>query len=126
MAMKFFVPFSLLIAGLVATGCASKSQNKMAFTPASATKSASTNAPPMIVTPANTLNGKVVSYNAIGRFVVLNFPVGQMPTMGQSLFLYRAGLKVAEVKITGPQRDDNIVADVVTGEAQVGDDARDQ
>jgi len=81
---------------------------------------------PAIVTPDNSLTAKVVSYNAAGRFVVLGFPVGQMPRLEQSLFLYRNGLKVAEVRITGPQRENNIVADLVTGEAQVGDDVRDQ
>ena len=35
--------------------------------------------------------------------------------MDQILFLYRDGLKVGEVKITGPQRDNDIVADLVTG-----------
>jgi hypothetical protein len=121
--MKLLLMFSLLIAGIIASGCASKSQNKTAVAPAQI----STNAPPvMIVTPANTLTGKVVSYNAIGRFVVLNFSVGQMPAVGQTLFLYRTGLKVAEIKITGPQRDENIVADLVSGEAQVGDEVREQ
>ena len=35
-------------------------------------------------------------------------------------------LKVGEVKITGPQRDDHIVGDLTTGEAQVGDEVRDK
>ncbi len=68
----------------------------------------------------------MVSYNDAGRFVVLNFPTGQMPKMDQHLFLYRAGLKVAEVNVTGPQSDDNTVADLVSGEAQTGDEVRDQ
>jgi hypothetical protein len=127
--MKSFVLFLLVIAGMIIAGCAHK-EPKMTFThaqPASAGSPAvSTNMPPMIVTPANSLAGKVVSYNAVGRFVVLNFPVGQMPAMDESLSLYRAGLKVADVKITGPQRDENIVADLVSGEAQVGDEVRDQ
>jgi hypothetical protein len=38
--------------------------------------------------------------------------------------LYRRGLKVAEVRIAGPQYDDNIVADVLEGEAELGDEAR--
>jgi len=38
--------------------------------------------------------------------------------------LYRGGLKVGEVKITGPQDDDNIVADLLTGDSEVGDQAR--
>jgi hypothetical protein len=49
-----------------------------------------------------------------------------MPKMDQILFLYRAGLKVGEVKITGPQSDNNIVADLTTGDTQAGDEVRDQ
>jgi hypothetical protein len=82
--------------------------------------------PPIIVTPDNSLAGKVLAYNSPGHFVVLGFPAGPMPKMDQTLFLYRAGLKVAEVKITGPQRDSNTVADVVNGNAQAGDEVRDQ
>ena len=76
--------------------------------------------------PDASLTGKVVSYNSIGRFVVLNFPARRMPNTDQHLFLYRVGLKVAEVRVTGPQNDDNIVADLVTGDAQAGDEVRDQ
>ena len=56
----------------------------------------------------------------------MNFPSGQMPKIDQSLFLYRNGLKSAELKVTGPQSENNIAADVVSGDAQVGDDVRDQ
>jgi sulfur relay (sulfurtransferase) complex TusBCD TusD component (DsrE family) len=49
-----------------------------------------------------------------------------MPKLEQTLFLYRDGMKVGEVKITGPQRENNIVADLVAGEAQVGSEVRDQ
>jgi len=52
--------------------------------------------------------------------------VNQLPKVEQTLFLYRGGLKVAEVRITGPQSEGNIVADLVAGEAQVGDTVRDQ
>jgi uncharacterized lipoprotein YajG len=79
-----------------------------------------------IVTLDSSLSAKVVSYNQAGRFVVLSFPSGQMPKLEQALFLYRNGLKTAELKVTGPQSDNNIVADVVSGDAQVGDDVRDQ
>ena len=64
--------------------------------------------------------------NTIGRFVVLNFPTGQMPRQDQTLFLYRDGLKTAEVRVTGPQQDSNIVADLVSGDAQVGDTVSDK
>jgi hypothetical protein len=81
---------------------------------------------PIIITLDNSLAGKVLAYNSPGHFVVLEFPAGPMPKTGQSLFLYRTGLKVAEVKITGPERDNNTVADVVNGDAQAGDEVRDQ
>jgi hypothetical protein len=81
---------------------------------------------PTIVTPDNSLAGEVVSYNSAGRFVVLSFPAGQMPKTGENLFLYRGGFKVGEIKITGPQNDNDTVADLVSGDAQVGDEVRDQ
>ena len=68
----------------------------------------------------------MIKVNAVGRFVVLGFPVGQMPKPDQIFFLYRGGLKTAEVRITGPQTENNIVADLTSGDAQVGDLVRDQ
>jgi hypothetical protein len=117
--MKIAAPFSLLIAGMFAAGCAAQNEP---FSPTFATNVT----PAMIVTPDNSIAGKVVLYNSGGRFMVLNFPAGQMPKMDQILFLYRAGLKTAEVKITGPQGYGNIVADLLTGDAQAGDEVRDK
>lgn len=79
-----------------------------------------------IVTPDNSLSAKVVKFNSVGRFVVLSFPVGQIPQTGQTFFLYQAGVKVGQVKITGPQRDNDIVADLTDGVAEEGDDVRNQ
>jgi hypothetical protein len=80
----------------------------------------------LIVTQENSLIGKVALVNPTARFVVLNFPVGRLPLMDQRLNLYRGGLKVGEVKVTGPQYDDNVVADLVAGESEVGDQVRDK
>ena len=80
--------------------------------------------PKFIVTPVTTPSGKVVRVNENARFAVLNFPVGTMPVLESRLNVYRRGLKVGEVKVTGPQQDDNTVADIVTGEVQVGDELR--
>jgi len=57
---------------------------------------------------------------------VLNFPEGRVPKLEQHLFLYRGGLKTAEVKVVGPQQETSIVADIISGEAQPGDTVRDQ
>ena len=70
--------------------------------------------------------GKIVTVNAAARFVVLNFPVGHLPQLEQQLNVYRLGLKVGEIKVTGPQRDDNIVGDVTAGDVAVGDEVRDR
>jgi hypothetical protein len=124
--MNFFLPLTLMLAVLLAAGCAS-GKPKPALKPAAETKAAA--APAVlepIVTPDNSLSGKVASYNSVGRFAVLSFPLGKLPKLEQTLFLYRGGLKVGEVKITGPQNDNNIVADLVSGDTQVGDDVRDQ
>jgi hypothetical protein len=109
------LPFCLGICavGLLAVGCLSQK-------PAAAAK------PPPIVTPDATLTGRIVSVNSVLRFAVLNFPVGRMAQTGQVLHVYRNGLKVGEVKVSGPQRDDNIVADISTGEAQKGDEVKDR
>jgi hypothetical protein len=117
--MKFLLPLILMIAGLLAGGCASSKNGTKA------PSAAATSAEP-IVTPDSSLSARVASYNSVGRFVVLTFPMGQMPKLDQTLFLYRAGLKVGEVKITGPQSDNNIVADLVNGDTQAGDEVRDQ
>jgi hypothetical protein len=121
--MKSLMPLTLALVGMLAAGCAHH-RTAQATKPG---KPATAAAPQPIVTPDNSLAAKVLSYNAAGRFVVLNFPPGQMPKLEQSLFLYRDGMKVGEVKITGPQdNNNNIVADLVTGEAQVGSEVRDQ
>jgi hypothetical protein len=101
--------FALLLT-LAATGCYSKSH-----------KAPVVARPARIVTPDYSLTAKVISVNAIGRFVILSFPASGMPKLDQTLFLYRGGLKVAEVRVTGPQQENNIVADLIAGEAQVGD-----
>ena len=81
---------------------------------------------PPIVTADTTLVGKVVSANPNARFAILNFPLGRLPWVGQVLGVYRNNLKVGEVKVSGPQRDDNIVADITTGEAQKDDEVKDR
>ena len=116
--MKISVPIFALLLTLAAGGCAWLPQAPHP------SKNAAAAAP--IVTPNYSLAAKVISVNTIGRFVVLSFPASLMPKLEQTLFLYRDGLKVAEVRVTGPQQDNNTVADITSGEAQVGDTVRDQ
>lgn len=118
-----FCPLPILVlAAALASGCASSHHADAVAKPTAG----ETKAPTPIVTPDDMLSGKVSYYNSVGRFVVLTFPVGVMPKPEQTLFLYRGGLKVAELLVTGPQTDNNIVADLVSGEAQTGDEVRDR
>lgn len=78
----------------------------------------------LIVTPGGNLPGTVVSVNPAARFAVLRFPIGQMPPLNQRMSAYRQGLKVADLRISGPQRDIHIVADVIAGECRAGDEVR--
>ena len=128
--MKFSTLGVWFLVAMLATGCALFHHRQPPPPPAPASAylapaTPSTTLNP-IVTPDNSLTARVASYNAAGRFVVLSFPVGRMPNLDQTLFLYRSGLKVGVVKITGPQHDNDIVADLVTGTAQTGDEVRDQ
>ncbi len=79
---------------------------------------------PAIVTPDTSLMAKVVKVNEVGRFVIVGFPNTEVPKLQQSMFLYRAGLKVAEVKVIGPQDGNNIVAEIISGDVKMGDTVR--
>ena len=74
------------------------------------------------VTLDTSFSGKVATVNSAARFVVLSFPVGHLPPLDQHLNVNRRGVKVAELKVTGPQLDENIVADIVSGDALAGDE----
>ena len=115
--MKFSAGLTLLLAGALIAGCASHQKKVVVVAPV---------APKAIITPDNSMTATVAMYNALGRYVVLNFPAENMPTNDQVFFIYHGGLKSGEVKITGPSRNNSTVADLVNGEAQAGDDVRDQ
>lgn len=76
------------------------------------------------MTPDLALQGRVAMVNSQARTVVLSFPLGWLPALERRLNVYRQGIKVGEVKVTGPQMDTNIAADLIAGEAAVGDEVR--
>jgi hypothetical protein len=77
-----------------------------------------------IVMPALSAVGHVAYVNRASRFAVLDYPIGSMPVLRQKLNVYRNNLKVAELIVTGPKTDGNIIADITTGEVQAGDEVR--
>ncbi|MBI3192196.1 MAG: hypothetical protein HYZ36_05970, partial [Pedosphaera parvula] len=50
--------------------------------------------------------------------------LGRPPVVDQRVNLYRKGQKVGEVRISSQSRNNNFAADIMAGEARVGDEAR--
>ena len=100
---------------LAAAGCGTSKSSSGNTKPAKSTT---------IVTPGDGLTGRVSLVNKSSRYAIVNFPVGRLPASGQLLAIYRNGLKVGEVKVNGPQMDNLVSADLVTGDCRSGDEAR--
>ncbi len=115
-----------VMVGLAVSGCARGKHRAPTFSPPGQGTGNSSSGKNLIVTPETGLTGKVMSVNFAGRFAVLNFPIGHLPALEQRLNVYRLGLKTGEIKVTGPQQDDNIVGDVVAGDVRPGDEVRDR
>ena len=116
----------ILLAGLLFAGCTWFKSKPPKTDPRypDTTNAPVTTPKKLIVTPDTAQVGKVVQVNLRGRFAIMNFPVGGLPAIERQMNIYRNGLKVGEVRISGPQSDDNTVGDIITGEAIVGDEVR--
>jgi len=126
------VTLGSLLLFLLTAGCAHKKRETVQgnFTSLPGLSGVQTPSPPAgsgqkpIVTPENALIGKIVSVNPTARFVVLSFPVGRLPAAEQQFSVYRRGVKVGEIKITTQQLNEYIVADILDGDAEAGDEVR--
>jgi hypothetical protein len=79
-----------------------------------------------VVTPDFKATGKIVMFNDQAQFAIVNFPIGVLPKSDTRLGIYRKGLKVGELRATAEQKDANVVADLMTGSAQDGDEVREE
>jgi hypothetical protein len=112
-AAAFFALASLWIAG-----CSSSSEpSQPAFTVKPA--GSQTN---LVIAPAKSAVGRVTKVNLAAKFVVLSFPVAQVPANDTRMAIFRAGAKVGEVKISGPAQGTFTVGDITGGSAQEGDE----
>jgi hypothetical protein len=119
--MAFFMAVLWLVAGCSGTQSSTKPGGRL---PQSS--SVRTNAPALTVSPATGASaaGRVARVNTGGGFVILTYPLGQLPAVGRRLGVYRNGMKVGELKVSEPQYQQNTAADITAGEAQAGDEAR--
>ncbi|HEY2082812.1 MAG TPA: hypothetical protein VGI88_08500 [Verrucomicrobiae bacterium] len=127
--MRIVAYFATMLVATGLVGC-SWGKHKSSPPPASVDFSHSTTsatnaaADKFLVTPDEGVNGRVASVNENLRFVVLTFPLGQLPPMDSRMNVFRNGAIVGEVKISGPQQNFNSVADIVLGDAKKGDEVR--
>ena len=127
--MRFAVlSFAFLLAGCAVskpdpTTSATQTKTARASRPAVVGRSQKVGSRPEVTLDEAVL-GTVVSVNPALRFLVMDFPVRKLPVLEQRLNVYRNGQKVGEVKVTGPGRDTTIAGDIMVGEAQVGDEVR--
>ncbi len=120
---------SLLCVVILGTaGCATRQEGYgTSEQPPAAALGASTTPKPttVIVTPATGNRGRIISVNLTARHVVVSYAIGiPLPLVDQRLNVYRAGLKVAELKVSKERIDVNLVADITTGECRAGDEVR--
>jgi hypothetical protein len=76
------------------------------------------------VTPRAPILGRVTAVNSGLRFVVIDFSLGGVPALERRLGVYRNGQRVAEVKVSGPQSETLIAADISAGTVQIGDEVK--
>ena len=67
---------------------------------------------------------KIASVNPELGFVVIDFATQTMPAPGTQVNVYRGDKQVGAVRITQPAHPPLATADIVEGEARVGDEAR--
>ena len=77
-----------------------------------------------VILPDDSAQGRIVTVNVPLRYVVIDFDIRHSPPLDQRLSVYREGLKVGEVKVTGPIMGNAAAGDIVAGQAAVGDRVR--
>jgi len=107
---------------LVANGCLWRKERVPEATPPVFTiKSGGTN---LVVTPAASPVGRIISTHKEGNFAVIGFPVGYLPANGTVFGVYHAGVKAGQIRISGPAGDTYTVGDFIAGSGQEGDEVR--
>ncbi|HUR44270.1 MAG TPA: hypothetical protein VMZ27_00245 [Candidatus Saccharimonadales bacterium] len=128
--MRVFVLSISLIAVTLVGGCGktiapgTKSINAPQGTSGSSVKNPESAPVHAIITPSNDSVGRVISVNQQAKYAVLGYPLGNLPALNSRVYSYRNGLKVGELRVSGPQRENNTVADLLTGECQPGDEVK--
>ena len=132
--VRGFMGMFLLAAAV--TGCSPAAAPPSASPNAAAPSPASTGPPPTrtnrvaitprypAINPITPVQGRVTFVNDRFRFVIVDFAFHQMPQLEQRLGVYRRDVRIGEVRISGPADGSTIVADIMSGDADLGDQVR--
>jgi hypothetical protein len=74
--------------------------------------------------PPETGAARIASVNTELRFAVVDFSTQTMPPVGTRVNVYRGDKQVGTLRITEPVHAPLATADIIDGEARVGDEAR--
>jgi hypothetical protein len=118
---KFVTVVAVAVASLLNVGCKSNEPAAKPANPVFNVKPAGSQTN-LVIAPANSPVGHVRSVKRQLKFVVIDFPVGQVPADGTRLSIFRGGAKVGEVKLSGAPKGTFIVGDILIGDAQEGDE----
>jgi hypothetical protein len=80
--------------------------------------------PPPVVTPLTPILGKVLVVNTDLKYIVADFSLSRPPKPGDVYDVIRMGMKVGEARINENPTAANYSADIIAGEAKVGDEVR--
>ncbi|MGE3310297.1 MAG: hypothetical protein AB7O66_10040 [Limisphaerales bacterium] len=69
-------------------------------------------------------SGRVHNINAGLQFVVVDYTLGGAPPLQSLVHVYRGNQRVGQLRLTGPERNGFIAADIVEGILQVDDEVR--
>lgn len=73
-----------------------------------------------------TILGRVETVNTQSWFVVVDFSLSVLPAKDQLLGVYHAGQRVGQVRMSGPFRPPRVAGDLLSGQAQVDDEVREE
>ncbi len=110
LSLRFLIPTGSLLFMLCFPGCSTPPA------PGRPTSSA-----PAQILPDERPRGRIVTVNLPLRYVVMDFELSTPPEIGQRLEVFREGLKIGEVQLSGPIMGSAAAGDIVTGQAAVGD-----
>jgi hypothetical protein len=77
--------------------------------------------PAPVALPAS---GRIHDVVAGSRFVIVDYTLGGMPALHSVVHVYRGGEKVGELRLSGPERNGFVAADILNGFIQVDDEVR--